>query len=114
LRRLGIESRFAVIVDGTAVNQPKPDPEVFERAVAGLALAAEECVVFEDAPAGIVGARRAGCRVVGVGDPAALSGATLVVASLAEIRASELFSSARRTDVRRHAGERSGAKRYEA
>jgi HAD superfamily hydrolase (TIGR01509 family) len=67
LRQTQIDSCFDVIVDGNAITRTKPDPEIFLRAAAGLGLPAGACVVFEDAEAGVTAARRAGCRVVGIG-----------------------------------------------
>lgn len=79
----GIVGCFDVVVDGLAVTQAKPNPRVFLVAAEGLGIAPERCVVFEDALAGIEGARRAGCAVVGVGDPGLLAAADLVVPTLA-------------------------------
>ena len=66
LRQTRIDSCFDVIVNGNAITRTKPDPEIFLRAAAGLGLPGA-CVVFEDAAAGVAAARRAGCRVVGIG-----------------------------------------------
>jgi beta-phosphoglucomutase len=79
----GIADAFDVVVDGLVVTQAKPNPRVFLIAAEGLGIAPEHCVVFEDAIAGIAGARRAGCAVVGVGDPSLLAAADLVVPTLA-------------------------------
>jgi beta-phosphoglucomutase len=94
LARTGIEQWFDVIVDGTVVPVPKPDPAVFFAAVAALGVPASDCLVFEDALAGVQGALRAGCRVIGIGDPAVLGDAEAVVASLADISWPALFGSA--------------------
>jgi beta-phosphoglucomutase len=80
-----IEDYFDAIVDGTSVTLAKPDPTVFLQAAAGLGVPAPRCVVFEDAIAGVEGAIRAGCRVIGVGDPAILVAAESVVPSLAAV-----------------------------
>ena len=42
----------------------KPDPEVYLKSIAKIGLSPEECVVFEDATAGITAGNRAGCKVV--------------------------------------------------
>jgi beta-phosphoglucomutase len=98
LRAVGIADYFTTIVDGRAVTHAKPDPEVFLRAAAGLKFNPQRCVVFEDAPAGLVGARRAGCIAVGIGDPSVLGpNADLVVASVAEVQMPLLFASAATT-----------------
>jgi beta-phosphoglucomutase family hydrolase len=64
LERCNIEPYFAAIVAGDEVTRCKPDPEIYLTAAAKLGLRAEECIVFEDAEAGIEAAKRAGMRVV--------------------------------------------------
>lgn len=82
----GIAPLFDAIVDGLIVTAAKPDPAVFLVAAQLLGKPPASCIVFEDAIAGIEGAQRAGCPVVGVGDPAVLTAADSVVPSLAEVR----------------------------
>lgn len=72
LRQTGIESYFDAIADGNNVTHAKPDPEVFLTAAALAQTPVADCLVFEDAVAGIEAAHRAGIRAVGVGDPAIL------------------------------------------
>ena len=60
LKQVGIEDMFDAIADGTNVTQAKPDPEVFQKGAELLHLPAEECLVFEDAVAGVEAAHRAG------------------------------------------------------
>ena len=55
---------FDVIVSSDLVTHCKPDPEIYLTALRKLDLPAESCVVFEDAPAGIEAARRAGIEVI--------------------------------------------------
>ena len=69
---LRIESLFDTIVDGNRVHNAKPDPEVFLVAASSLDVPPKDCVVFEDAAAGVEGALKAGMRCVGVGDPSTL------------------------------------------
>jgi beta-phosphoglucomutase len=61
---LGIRRRCAARVNVDMVTRATPDPERYLRALEGLGLAADECLVFEDAMAGIEAARAAGIRVV--------------------------------------------------
>lgn len=56
----------AVIVDGTAVERGKPDPEGYLLAAQRLATPAAACLVVEDAPAGLAAARAAGMTTVGL------------------------------------------------
>ncbi len=62
----------SVLITSDVVQRGKPDPECFLRAADALAVAPSECLVFEDAPAGVEGARRAGMAVIGVGRTARL------------------------------------------
>ena len=66
LAGVGLGRHFDVIVTADDVRQGKPDPEVYELAAARLGIPAEACVVFEDSLVGVVAARRAGMRAVGV------------------------------------------------
>ena len=91
LEATGIQRYFDAIVDGTAVAAAKPQPDVFLRAAADLGLEPGEGVVIEDAAAGIEGARRAGCAAIGIGDPALLVAADLVVPDLSAISWSFVF-----------------------
>ena len=64
LDKCNIERYFDYAVAGDEVTRCKPDPEIYLTAAAKLGLRADECVVFEDAEAGIEAAKRAGMRVV--------------------------------------------------
>lgn len=85
LNNLGIVQLFDVIIDGNKVNRTKPDPEVFVKAVQELGLASDDCIVFEDAVAGIEAAKNAGIATVGIGDRNVLSEADMVVKGLYEL-----------------------------
>lgn len=67
LERLGLLESFDEIIDGTKVSGAKPDPEVFVKGAKNLGLDASECIVFEDAAAGIEAAHRGGMKAVGIG-----------------------------------------------
>mgnify|MGYP001165990069 CR=1 FL=1 len=82
LDKLNIADMFDAIVDGNKVSRAKPDPEVFLIACAELGLQPADCVVFEDAEAGVQAAKAAGMQVVGIGRPEILKDADLVVAGL--------------------------------
>ena len=92
LDRLEITSFFDVIVDGTMVSKAKPDPEVYLRGAARLGVFPGNCIVFEDAQAGIEAAHAAGMQAVGIGSGPQLSEADLQMAgfqnaSVADIEA---------------------------
>ena len=54
------------IISGDMVERGKPDPEPYRRGAELLGFAPPECVVVEDAPAGVGAGKAAGCRVLGV------------------------------------------------
>jgi beta-phosphoglucomutase len=85
LDNLKIVDLFDAIVDGNVVSKPKPDPEVFLKGAESLGLAPKDCVVFEDAQAGIEAARRGGMRSVGIGSPNVLADADVCVKGLYEL-----------------------------
>ncbi|MGA2184170.1 MAG: HAD-IA family hydrolase [Bryobacteraceae bacterium] len=62
----GLRQYFSVVVDGQQVSRPKPWPDVYLRAAHLLQTAPENCIIFEDSPAGIAAARAAGGRVAGI------------------------------------------------
>lgn len=76
---------FDEIVDGNMVNQSKPDPQVFLKGAELLGLTPEECIVFEDAVAGIQAANRAGMKSIGLGDPKILQEADECFSSFNDI-----------------------------
>jgi beta-phosphoglucomutase len=90
LERTGLTHFFDAIVDGNAVTASKPNPEVFVKAAELLETSAADCVVFEDAIAGVEAALAAGMGVVGVGEAEQLKGAHIVVKDLSAITVAEI------------------------
>ena len=84
LDSLKITDLFDVIIDGTNTSKAKPDPEVFVLGAKTLGIDPAECVVFEDAQAGIEAAIKAGMTAIGVGSAENLTGASLYVKDLEE------------------------------
>lgn len=82
VNRLGIRYLFDAVIDGNRVTKVKPDPEGFLLAAHDLHVSPGHCLVIEDAAAGIRGAVAAGMHSVGIGDPAILVSADIVVPSL--------------------------------
>ncbi|EYB69149.1 hypothetical protein DEIPH_ctg011orf0133 [Deinococcus phoenicis] len=76
--QLGVTSLFGAFADGSSVVNPKPAPDIFLWVAGRLGLHPAHCVVFEDSEAGVRAARAGGFRVVGLGDPARVGGATLL------------------------------------
>jgi beta-phosphoglucomutase len=62
---------FDAFVSGDEVSAGKPDPQIFLTAAGRLAVPPAQCIVVEDAAAGIQAARRGGMRCIGVGPAAA-------------------------------------------
>ncbi|MEA2126158.1 MAG: hypothetical protein QOI80_2940 [Solirubrobacteraceae bacterium] len=56
------------IFSATEVKQGKPAPDLFLHAAARMGFEPSDCVVVEDAPAGVEAGRRAGMRVLGFGE----------------------------------------------
>lgn len=63
---LGIEPYFDAVTSAEAVTHGKPHPDVFLAAAEKMCVEPRQCVVVEDAPAGIEAARRAGMPSLGV------------------------------------------------
>ncbi len=82
LERLGITKLFDSIADGNIVKKAKPDPEVFLTAAQMLGVSPKECIVFEDAIAGVESALNAGMFCIGIGSKKILTNAHLVISGL--------------------------------
>ena len=85
LERLGIAERFDTIVTGSDYERGKPAPDVFLTAAKRIGVPPQNCLVIEDALAGVQAAKAAGMRVLGIGNAAGLYLADDVVASLSGI-----------------------------
>lgn len=90
LERIGMQKTFDAIIDGNQVTKAKPDPEVFLKASAALNLEPSQCVVFEDAIAGLEAAHRAGMKCIGVGDQKTLTEADRVIPGFVNVNLSIL------------------------
>lgn len=73
LEKVRLLPYFDAVIDGTNVTRAKPDPEVFLIAAKKLGIKPENCIVFEDAVAGIEAANNAKMTSVGIGDAKTLS-----------------------------------------
>lgn len=60
-----ISAYFSAIIPGADLPS-KPAPDVFLKAAHALGIAAENCIVIEDAPAGLQAGRSAGMKTIGV------------------------------------------------
>jgi beta-phosphoglucomutase len=75
---LDLNDFFDAVLGGADVTKPKPDPEIFELARDRFGLTSDECLVVEDAFAGIEAAKIAGMKALGIGDASILTNADVV------------------------------------
>jgi len=92
LNQLGIIHLFETIVDGSMVSHAKPDPEIFLLGAKELNVNPSQCIIFEDAEAGVEAAIRGGFRSVGIGNPAVLYKANIVVPNFVGMTMDKFFS----------------------
>ena len=83
---------FDVIIDGNKVSKSKPDPEVFLKGAEGLGLLPSECIVFEDAQAGVEAAIAGGMKVIGIGEASVLGDANKVIPNFVGIKSADLLN----------------------
>ncbi|MGE0088245.1 MAG: beta-phosphoglucomutase [Bacteroidales bacterium] len=79
LEKIGLSNYFDAVIDGNKISFSKPDPEVFIKAAKELKANPKNCIVFEDAAAGIEAAHNAGMKAIGVGTQEVLCKADLVI-----------------------------------
>ncbi len=91
VERLGIEPQLDAISDGYSVVNPKPAPDLFIHAAGQLHLTPPECVVVEDAKAGIQAARAGGFHSIGLGPVQRVGEADLVLPSLAGVHLPQIL-----------------------
>jgi len=92
-RGLDIESLFQAIVSGREVNEGKPSPQGFLLAAQKLGVEPKNCIVIEDAIAGVTAAKRAGMRCLAVANTHPrknLTEADLIVDTLKAVSISDL------------------------
>jgi beta-phosphoglucomutase len=91
LTKTGLLPWFDLIIDGNKVTKSKPDPEVFLKGAEGLGFQPEECIVFEDAQAGVEAAKKGGMKAIGIGEADVLSQADKVIPTFFGVKATELL-----------------------
>jgi len=91
LERLQLDNFFDAVVDGNKITKAKPDPQVFIFAAKELLLNPEQCIVFEDAKAGIEAAKRANMVAIGVGDKKRLPKADINITSFENLNCKTLL-----------------------
>jgi beta-phosphoglucomutase len=90
LERIEMLPYFDAIIDGNNITKGKPDPQVFLMGAEATHCKPEECVVFEDALAGVQAGKAGGMRVVGVGSPEVLTEADIVISTFEEMTLEKL------------------------
>jgi beta-phosphoglucomutase family hydrolase len=86
LDALSAAHRFQAIVSAEDVRHGKPDPEVYLKAAERVGVPPGQCIVVEDAVAGVEGARAAGMKSIGVAHNGKPLPADLVVQSLDSLK----------------------------
>ena len=66
LKQIGLSDYFDAVSDGNNITNSKPDPEVFLKAADMLGIPYGECMIVEDADAGIEAGKRAGMKTLSV------------------------------------------------
>jgi beta-phosphoglucomutase len=90
LERTYIANYFDVVIDGNKTQKAKPNPEVFLLAADELGIIPNDCIVFEDAEAGIEAAINAGMKCIGVGNPKILRKANFIITGLEQMSLEKL------------------------
>ena len=94
IRRLGIAASIDALIHGGMVERQKPHPDLFLRAAAEVGADPAECIVVEDAAAGIDAAISAGMISVGLGPEERVGKADRVFPSLDGVTADALLAAA--------------------
>ena len=92
INRLQLNEYFDAIIDGNSVEKAKPNPEVFLKGALALNVLPSECMVFEDAEAGVEAALNGGMKCVGIGDESILGKANLVIKGFQNFSVQDLMS----------------------
>jgi len=92
LNKTGLMHWFDAIIDGNKVTKSKPDPEVFLKGAEALGVSPAECIVFEDAVAGVEAAKTGGMKAIGIGEVSVLNHADKVISSFEGILSKDLLN----------------------
>lgn len=85
LKQIGLDGFFDAVSDGTNIVNSKPDPEVFIKAAEYICMSPADCLVVEDAEAGIEAAYRGGFDSAGIGEAAKSELVTFPIKEFADL-----------------------------
>lgn len=85
LNQIGLGEAFDEISDGNNISNSKPDPEVFQKAAEMLGLDSKDCLVVEDAKAGIAAAKAGGFDCAGIGEAAEDADTTYPIQKISDL-----------------------------
>lgn len=91
LTKLEAKELFDNISDGNSVENSKPAPDVFIHAAGSIGCNSRECIVVEDAEAGVAAAKQAGMKAIGLGPVETLGEADLIYKGIYEINLEEVL-----------------------
>lgn len=66
LKKTKTTNYFNTIINGDSIENGKPHPEIYLKAVEAIGFIPQRCIVIEDSLSGIEAARKAGCKVIGI------------------------------------------------
>ena len=98
LARLELADRFEAVIcaDDVPLGHTKPRPDLFLKALDAIGVGADEAIVFEDLPNGVLAAKTAGIFVVAVPNPMTarlnIEGADLTLESLADLSLQDMLN----------------------
>jgi beta-phosphoglucomutase len=92
LERLQMGPGLDAVVDGTMAARSKPAPDLFLKAAELLGLPPAQCVVVEDAAAGVEAGRAAGMRTLGLGPAGRVGAADMVLPDLSTARLADILA----------------------
>jgi beta-phosphoglucomutase len=92
LGQLGLLPLVDAVVDGNLVNRSKPAPDLFLEAARAVDTLPNECVVVEDATAGIEAGLAAGMRTLGLGPVSRVGAADLVLPDLSQAHLRDILA----------------------
>ncbi len=85
LEKTALDGVFDQVADGNCITRSKPDPEVFLKAAELLGEKPQDCLVVEDAEAGIIAATAAGMDSAAIGDAATCGRSTYILEHFSDL-----------------------------